>query len=64
MLAVIPAEQVVVVFFVNDPELILESYVRDLISAGEAGRRRLGPRVRRNRATQQPDPRQGRASSP
>ena len=37
MLAVIPAEQVVVVFFVNDPEFIFESYVRDLISAGEAG---------------------------
>ena len=37
MLAVIPAEQVVVVFFVNDPEFIFESYVRDLISASRAG---------------------------
>ena len=37
MLAVIPAEQVVVVFYVNDPEFIFESFVRDLISASEAG---------------------------
>ena len=36
MLAVVPAEQVVVVFFVNDPEFIFESYVRDLIAVGEA----------------------------
>ncbi len=36
MLAVIPAEHVVVVFFVNDPDFIFESFVRDLISASEA----------------------------
>ncbi len=37
MLAVVPAEQVVVVFFVNDPGFIFESYVRDLMSASKAG---------------------------
>jgi hypothetical protein len=37
MLAVIPAEQVVVVFFVKDPDLNFESYGRDLISASGAG---------------------------
>lgn len=35
ILAVVPAEQVVVVFFVNDPEFIVEPFVRDLISASQ-----------------------------
>ena len=37
MLAIVPAEQIVVVMFVNDPGFIFEFYVRDLMSASKAG---------------------------
>jgi D-alanyl-D-alanine carboxypeptidase len=37
MLAIVPAEQAVVVFYLNDPEFIFEAYVRDLLAASEGG---------------------------
>ena len=37
MLAVVPAKQVVVVFFVNDPDFNYDAFVSELISIGEAG---------------------------